>query len=63
MDPVRLSATTEVKKNKKKQNDINSSCWLFQVADEQLLAHLILVILERSSLLLKVPRYVREIHR
>ncbi|XP_075888420.1 AP-5 complex subunit zeta-1 [Nelusetta ayraudi] len=34
-----------------------------KVADEQLFAHLILVILERSSLLLKVPRYVREIHR
>uniref|UniRef100_A0A3Q4ADU6 Uncharacterized protein n=1 Tax=Mola mola TaxID=94237 RepID=A0A3Q4ADU6_MOLML len=33
------------------------------VADEQLLAHLILVILDRSTLLLKIPTYIREIHR
>ncbi|XP_073351392.1 AP-5 complex subunit zeta-1 isoform X1 [Pagrus major] len=33
------------------------------VADEKLLAHLILVMLERSSLLLKIPKYLREIHR
>lgn len=34
-----------------------------QVADEKLLAHLILVMLERSSLLLNIPKYCREIHR
>uniref|UniRef100_A0A672I6X4 Adaptor related protein complex 5 subunit zeta 1 n=1 Tax=Salarias fasciatus TaxID=181472 RepID=A0A672I6X4_SALFA len=34
-----------------------------QMADEKLLAHLILVMLERSSLLLKIPTYIREIHR
>lgn len=33
------------------------------VADEKLLAHLILVMLERSSLLLNVPSYSKEIHR
>ncbi|KAM3864460.1 AP-5 complex subunit zeta-1 [Diretmus argenteus] len=33
------------------------------VADEKLLAQLILVLLERSSLLLKIPRYIKEIHR
>ncbi|XP_063759285.1 AP-5 complex subunit zeta-1 isoform X2 [Eleginops maclovinus] len=33
------------------------------VADEKLLAHLILVMLERSSLLLKIPKYNKEIHR
>nr|XP_046271092.1 AP-5 complex subunit zeta-1 isoform X1 [Scatophagus argus] len=33
------------------------------VADEKLLAHLILVVLERSSLLLNIPKYVKEIHR
>ncbi|XP_071330354.1 AP-5 complex subunit zeta-1 isoform X1 [Trachinotus anak] len=33
------------------------------VADEKLLAHLILVMLERSSLLLNLPTYVKEIHR
>ncbi|KAG7239441.1 hypothetical protein INR49_028912, partial [Caranx melampygus] len=33
------------------------------VADEKLLAHLILVMLERSSLLLKIPTYIKEIHR
>uniref|UniRef100_A0A671WHW2 Adaptor related protein complex 5 subunit zeta 1 n=1 Tax=Sparus aurata TaxID=8175 RepID=A0A671WHW2_SPAAU len=33
------------------------------VADEKLLAHLILVMLERSSLLLNIPKYCREIHR
>ncbi|CAN9505833.1 unnamed protein product [Ophioblennius macclurei] len=34
-----------------------------EVADEKLLAHLILVMLERSSLLLKIPTYAKEIHR
>uniref|UniRef100_A0A672I8T8 Adaptor related protein complex 5 subunit zeta 1 n=1 Tax=Salarias fasciatus TaxID=181472 RepID=A0A672I8T8_SALFA len=34
-----------------------------EMADEKLLAHLILVMLERSSLLLKIPTYIREIHR
>lgn len=64
VDPVRLSTTTEVKtKTKKTPKQYKFFLLLFQVADEQLLAHLILVILERSSLLLKVPRYVREIHR
>ncbi|KAM4530541.1 AP-5 complex subunit zeta-1 isoform 2-T2 [Odontesthes bonariensis] len=33
------------------------------VADEKLLAHLILVMLERSSLLLNIPTYSKEIHR
>ncbi|XP_062263705.1 AP-5 complex subunit zeta-1 isoform X2 [Platichthys flesus] len=33
------------------------------VADQKLLAHLILVMLERSSLLLNLPTYVKEIHR
>ncbi|KAM3597308.1 uncharacterized protein V6R79_002871 [Siganus canaliculatus] len=33
------------------------------VADEKLLAHLILVMLERSSLLLNIPKYIKEIHR
>ncbi|KAG8007169.1 AP-5 complex subunit zeta-1, partial [Nibea albiflora] len=33
------------------------------VADEKLLAHLILVMLERSSLLLNIPKYVTETHR
>ncbi|XP_029014371.1 AP-5 complex subunit zeta-1 isoform X2 [Betta splendens] len=33
------------------------------VADQKLLAHLILVMLERSSLLLNVPTYVRDVHR
>ncbi|KAM4716735.1 AP-5 complex subunit zeta-1 isoform 2-T2 [Anableps anableps] len=33
------------------------------VADEKLLAHLILVMLERSSLLLAIPTYSKEIHR
>lgn len=35
----------------------------FQVADYKLLAHLILVMLERSSLLLCIPKYTKEIHR
>uniref|UniRef100_A0A3P9JPE8 Adaptor related protein complex 5 subunit zeta 1 n=1 Tax=Oryzias latipes TaxID=8090 RepID=A0A3P9JPE8_ORYLA len=33
------------------------------VADEKLLAHLILVMLERSNLLLSMPTYCKEIHR
>ncbi|XP_072225264.1 AP-5 complex subunit zeta-1 isoform X2 [Leuresthes tenuis] len=33
------------------------------VADEKLLAHLLLVMLERSSLLLNIPTYSKEIHR
>ncbi|XP_028267177.1 AP-5 complex subunit zeta-1 [Parambassis ranga] len=33
------------------------------VADKKLLAHLILVILERSSLLFNIPAYIREIHK
>ncbi|CAJ1075878.1 AP-5 complex subunit zeta-1 isoform X2 [Xyrichtys novacula] len=33
------------------------------VADDKLLAHLILVMLERSSLLLNIPKYIQEIHR
>ncbi|XP_024127745.1 AP-5 complex subunit zeta-1 isoform X1 [Oryzias melastigma] len=33
------------------------------VADEKLLAHLILVMLERSNLLLNMPTYCKEIHR
>ncbi|XP_071762485.2 AP-5 complex subunit zeta-1 isoform X1 [Centroberyx gerrardi] len=33
------------------------------VADEKLLAHLILVLLERSSLLINIPKYIKEIHR
>nr|XP_020506979.1 AP-5 complex subunit zeta-1 isoform X1 [Labrus bergylta] len=33
------------------------------VANDKLLAHLILVMLERSSLLLNVPKYIKEIHR
>uniref|UniRef100_A0A3Q2UAJ3 Adaptor related protein complex 5 subunit zeta 1 n=1 Tax=Fundulus heteroclitus TaxID=8078 RepID=A0A3Q2UAJ3_FUNHE len=33
------------------------------VADEKLLAHLVLVMLERSSLLLAIPKYSAEIHR
>ncbi|KAM9392585.1 AP-5 complex subunit zeta-1 isoform 2-T2 [Pholidichthys leucotaenia] len=33
------------------------------VADETLLAHLILVMLERSSLLFNIPTYIKEIHR
>uniref|UniRef100_A0AAX7TBQ1 Adaptor related protein complex 5 subunit zeta 1 n=1 Tax=Astatotilapia calliptera TaxID=8154 RepID=A0AAX7TBQ1_ASTCA len=33
------------------------------IADEKLLAHLILVMLERSSLLLNIPAYIKEIHR
>lgn len=40
-----------------------NNCYLSQVADEQLLAHLILVILERSSLLLNIPSYSKDIHR
>ncbi|XP_018523201.1 AP-5 complex subunit zeta-1 isoform X2 [Lates calcarifer] len=32
-------------------------------ADEKLLAHLILAMLERSSLLLNLPTYIKEIHR
>ncbi|XP_033826623.1 AP-5 complex subunit zeta-1 isoform X1 [Periophthalmus magnuspinnatus] len=36
---------------------------VLKVADEKLLAQLILVQLERSSLLLKVPNYMNEIHR
>ncbi|XP_074534823.1 AP-5 complex subunit zeta-1 isoform X2 [Halichoeres trimaculatus] len=32
-------------------------------ADDKLLAHLILVMLERSSLLLNIPKYIKEIHR
>uniref|UniRef100_A0A3Q3IY18 Adaptor related protein complex 5 subunit zeta 1 n=1 Tax=Monopterus albus TaxID=43700 RepID=A0A3Q3IY18_MONAL len=34
-----------------------------EVADEKLLAHLILVMLERSSLLLNLPTYIEEVHR
>lgn len=34
-----------------------------KVADEKLLAQLILVLLERSSLLLNIPKYTQEIHR
>uniref|UniRef100_A0A8C5G1J6 Adaptor related protein complex 5 subunit zeta 1 n=1 Tax=Gouania willdenowi TaxID=441366 RepID=A0A8C5G1J6_GOUWI len=34
-----------------------------KVADEKLLAHLILVMLERSSLLINIPTYTAEIHR
>jgi len=37
--------------------------FVFKVADEKLLAHLILVMLERSSLLLNIPTYSKEIHR
>ncbi|KAE8282949.1 AP-5 complex subunit zeta-1 Adaptor-related protein complex 5 zeta subunit [Larimichthys crocea] len=33
------------------------------IADEKLLAHLILVMLERSSLLLNIPKYITETHR
>uniref|UniRef100_A0A8D3A1I0 Adaptor related protein complex 5 subunit zeta 1 n=1 Tax=Scophthalmus maximus TaxID=52904 RepID=A0A8D3A1I0_SCOMX len=33
------------------------------IADEKLSAHLILVMLERSSLLLNIPTYIKEIHR
>ncbi|KAM4634360.1 AP-5 complex subunit zeta-1 isoform 2-T2 [Polymixia lowei] len=33
------------------------------VADEKLLAQLILVLLERSSLLFNIPKYIKEIHR
>ncbi|XP_008283942.1 AP-5 complex subunit zeta-1 isoform X2 [Stegastes partitus] len=33
------------------------------VADEKLLAHLILVMLERSCVLLNIPTYIKEIHR
>uniref|UniRef100_A0A8C2ZBL4 Adaptor related protein complex 5 subunit zeta 1 n=1 Tax=Cyclopterus lumpus TaxID=8103 RepID=A0A8C2ZBL4_CYCLU len=33
------------------------------VADEKLLAHLVQVMLERSSLLLNIPKYNKEIHR
>ncbi|KAI3360088.1 hypothetical protein L3Q82_014410 [Scortum barcoo] len=33
------------------------------VADKKLLAHLILVMLERSSILLNIPKYIKEIHR
>uniref|UniRef100_A0A672YAE7 Adaptor related protein complex 5 subunit zeta 1 n=1 Tax=Sphaeramia orbicularis TaxID=375764 RepID=A0A672YAE7_9TELE len=36
---------------------------VIKVADEKLLAHLILVQLERSSLLLKIPKYIKEVHR
>ncbi|CAL1588810.1 unnamed protein product [Knipowitschia caucasica] len=36
---------------------------VIKVADEKLFAQLILVLLERSSLLLKVPNYKNEIHR
>ncbi|XP_069557493.1 AP-5 complex subunit zeta-1 isoform X1 [Brachyistius frenatus] len=36
---------------------------IFTVADDKLLAHLILVMLERSSLLLNSPTYIKEIHR
>lgn len=41
---------------------INNS-YLYQVAEGELLAHLISVILERSSLLLNIPVYSKEIHR
>ena len=37
--------------------------FVFQVADEKLLAHLILVMLERSAVLLNIPTYSKEIHR
>ncbi|TKS91667.1 AP-5 complex subunit zeta-1 [Collichthys lucidus] len=33
------------------------------IADEKLFAHLILVMLERSSLLLNIPKYITETHR
>ncbi|XP_076020718.1 AP-5 complex subunit zeta-1 isoform X2 [Genypterus blacodes] len=33
------------------------------IADEKLLSHLILVLLERSGLLLNMPKYIKEIHR
>ncbi|XP_023251576.1 AP-5 complex subunit zeta-1 isoform X1 [Seriola lalandi dorsalis] len=33
------------------------------VADQKLLAHLVLVMLERSSLLFSLPAYIKEIHR
>ncbi|XP_062294575.1 AP-5 complex subunit zeta-1 isoform X2 [Scomber scombrus] len=36
---------------------------VIMVADEKLLAHLILVQLERSGLLLNIPNYIKEIHR
>ncbi|XP_053193736.1 AP-5 complex subunit zeta-1 isoform X2 [Scomber japonicus] len=36
---------------------------VIMVADEKLLAHLILVQLERSGLLLNIPSYIKEIHR
>ncbi|XP_068605497.1 AP-5 complex subunit zeta-1 [Brachionichthys hirsutus] len=36
---------------------------VFTVANEKLLAHLILVMLERSCLLLDVPKYIKETHR
>ncbi|XP_058509817.1 AP-5 complex subunit zeta-1 isoform X1 [Solea solea] len=36
---------------------------VLKVADENLLTHLMLVMLERSSLLLKLPTYIKEIHR
>lgn len=45
------------------QTRLVNHCHLSQVADERLLAHLILVILERSSLLLNIPSYSTEIHR
>lgn len=37
--------------------------YLCQVAEGELLAHLISVILERSTLLLNIPAYSKEIHR
>ncbi|KAF7656902.1 hypothetical protein LDENG_00034620 [Lucifuga dentata] len=36
---------------------------VFTVADEKLLAHLLLVLLERSSLLFNIPKYIKDIHR
>ncbi|XP_054463765.1 AP-5 complex subunit zeta-1 isoform X2 [Anoplopoma fimbria] len=36
---------------------------VIEVADEKLLAHLVQVMLERSSLLLNIPKYNKEIHR
>lgn len=45
------------------QTGLINKRYLSQVADEQLLAHLISVILERSSLLLNIPAYSKEIHR
>ncbi|XP_056144103.1 AP-5 complex subunit zeta-1 isoform X2 [Lampris incognitus] len=36
---------------------------LVKIADEKMLTQLILVLLERSSLLLNIPKYIKEIHR